>query len=176
MESLLFLRSLDIAGFKSFARPVHIELPSGIAALVGPNGSGKSNVVDAVRWCLGEQSMRDLRGQKAEDIIHAGPRRSLGSAEVSLSFETNDSADPISHLTVTRRLYRSGESEYVVDRQKVRLRDLVDALRNAGIDSSRQVVVNQGMADALLAASPLERRLAIEQAAGLEGYRARRDE
>jgi chromosome segregation protein len=177
-ESTLFLKALDISGFKSFARPTRLEFTEGITALVGPNGSGKSNVVDAVRWCLGEQSIRDLRGQSAQDVIYAGPRRALGMAEVRMLFErsASDSADLPSDLSVARRLYRSGESEYLVDGRRVRLRDLADALRSIGIDDSEHVVVNQGMADALLSASPMDRRALLEQAAGLAGYRTRRDE
>jgi chromosome segregation protein len=177
-ESILFLKSLEISGFKSFARPTRLEFTEGITALVGPNGSGKSNVVDAIRWCLGEQSVRDLRGQTAQDVIYAGPRRALGMAEVRLYFERSatDGPDVPGDLSVARRLYRSGESEYLIDGRKVRLRDLADVLRSIGIDDSEYVVVNQGMADALLAASPMDRRTLLEQAAGLAGYRTRRDE
>ncbi|HEX6508837.1 MAG TPA: AAA family ATPase, partial [Chloroflexota bacterium] len=176
-EQLLYLKTLDIAGFKSFARPARFEFPPGIAALVGPNGSGKSNVVDAIRWCLGEQSMRDLRGQRAEDVIYAGPRQILGRAEVSLTFSPSEGAPATGEeVTVSRRLFRSGESDYLIDGQKARLRDVLDALRGIGIDSSRHIVVTQGMADALLSASPAERRSLLEQAGGLGAYRARREE
>lgn len=173
----LFLKSLEIAGFKSFARPVRLEFPRGITGFVGPNGSGKSNVVDAVRWCLGEQSARDLRAQRAEDVIYAGPRKVLGAAEVTLTFESEQGDDfPQAELAVGRRLYRSGESDYLLNGQKARLRDLTSALRLLGIDSGRNLVVTQGMADALLSASPSERRGLLEQAAGLGPYRERRDE
>jgi chromosome segregation protein len=174
--SPLFLKSIDIAGFKSFARPVRLELPPGITALVGPNGSGKSNVVDALRWAMGEQNIRELRGQRSEDIIHAGPRRSLGLAEVVLTLDMASREDGPPEVGVARRLYRSGESEYLVQGRKGRLRDLQDALRGLGVPGADTVVVNQGMADALLTATPLERRLVLEQAAGLAGYRARREE
>lgn len=172
----LFLKSLEIAGFKSFARPVRLEFPRGITAFVGPNGSGKSNVVDAVRWCLGEQSVRDLRAQRTEDVIYAGPRKVLGAAEVTLTFESESGDAPWTELAVGRRLYRSGESEYLVNGRRARLRDLTSALRLLGIDSGRNVIVTQGMADALLSATPLERRGLLEQAAGLGPYRERRDE
>jgi len=144
---------------------------------VGPNGSGKSNIVDAVRWCLGEQSMRDLRGQRAEDVIYAGPRTQLGAAEVVLTFE-RDQPEPgeQAERSVGRRLYRSGESEYLLDGRRCRLRDVLDALGQLGIDGGQHVVVNQGMADALLSATSAERRELLEQAAGLAGYRTRRDE
>ncbi|HZU12843.1 MAG TPA: AAA family ATPase [Chloroflexota bacterium] len=164
------LRTLDLAGFKSFARPTHLEIPDGITAFVGANGSGKSNIVDAVRWCLGEQSARDLRTARAEDVIHAGPRRVLGSAEVRLGFEGS------SDLSVARRVFRSGDSEYLLQGERRRLRDVHQALRAAAIDNPRFVVVNQGMADFLLASSPAERRALLEQAAGLAGYRQSRDE
>ncbi|MGH2447012.1 MAG: AAA family ATPase [Chloroflexota bacterium] len=170
-ELQLLLSSLEIAGFKSFARPVRLELPPGITAVVGANGSGKSNLVDAVRWCLGEQSMRDLRAGRAEDVIHAGPRRVLGLAEVVMRFEGGDV-----DTEIARRLYRSGQSEYLVDRSSCRLRDLVLALAELGIDSRHPVVVSQGMAGALLSASPDTRRALLEQAAALSSYREQRDE
>ena len=174
---VLFLKSLDIAGFKSFSRGTRFEFAPGITALIGPNGSGKSNVVDAIRWCLGEQSVRDLRGQRAEDVIYAGARQVLGAAEVSLTFSpAREEAPTLSDVTVARRLFRSGESEYLLDGRKVRLRDLTDRVRAIGIDGSRHIVVTQGMADALLSASPTERRSLLEHAAGLSGYRVRRDE
>jgi chromosome segregation protein len=173
----LFLKSVDISGFKSFGRPSRLELPRGITALVGPNGSGKSNVVDAIRWCLGEQSVRDLRSQRTEDVIHAGPRRALGMADVTLTFEDDSTthAGP-AETTVGRRLYRSGESEYLVDGRKVRLRDVHDVLGAIGIDGARYIVVTQGMTDAWLTATAAERRALLEHAAGLSSYRTRRDE
>jgi chromosome segregation protein len=172
----LFLKSIDVAGFKSFARPVRLELPPGITALVGPNGSGKSNIVDALRWAIGEQNMRDLRGQRSEDVIHAGPRRTLGLAEVTLTFDLSGEDGGTPELAVARRLYRSGESEYLVQGRKGRLRDVQDTLRGIGVAGADTIVVNQGMADALLTATPQERRLVLEQAAGLAGYRVRREE
>ncbi|PZS10921.1 MAG: hypothetical protein DLM70_00160 [Chloroflexi bacterium] len=171
------LRRLEITGFKSFARQMCLELTPGITAFVGPNGSGKSNVVDAMRWCLGEQSSRDLRGQRAEDVIHAGRQRVLGLAEVTLTFEPADEdAERERELCLARRLYRSGESEYLIDGRRTRLRDLTAALKRVEIDAGRHVVVNQGMADAWLTTTPVERRALIEQAAGLTLYRERRDE
>jgi chromosome segregation protein len=176
LEAFLILKSLEIAGFKSFARPTRLEFPEGITAFVGANGSGKSNVVDAIRWCMGEQSARDLRGQRAEDVIYAGPRRVLGSAEVTLTLEADSSEASWTELSVARRLFRSGESEYLLNRRRERLRDVQTTLRGAGIDNPRFVVVNQGMTDFLLSATPGERRALLEHAAGLSGYRARRDE
>jgi chromosome segregation protein len=142
---------------------------------VGPNGSGKSNIVDAIRWCLGEQNPRDLRGQRAEDVIHAGRKRVLGSAEVSLSFEGDATSEP-AELCVSRRLHRSGESEYLIDGSRRRLRDVNSALSGLGMDHPRFVVVTQGMTDFLLSATGAERRALLEQAAGLASYRQRRDE
>jgi len=178
MEPALFLKRIDIAGFKSFGHSSTLVIPHGITALVGANGSGKSNVVDAIRWALGEQSARDLRGLRAEDVIFAGRRRSVGMAEVALTFESDASEgdDGPSEVSVARRLYRSGESEYLINRKRVRLRDMSAFLHDIGVGSGRQVVVGQGMADSLLSASPLERRLMVEQAAGLSAYRVRRDE
>ncbi|MDQ2742550.1 MAG: AAA family ATPase [Chloroflexota bacterium] len=156
---------------------MRLEFPRGITAFVGPNGSGKSNVVDAVRWCLGEQSARDLRAQRAEDVIYAGARKVLGAAEVSLTFESEAGDDvPWAEFGVARRLLRSGESEYRINQGRVRLRDVSSGLRSIGIDAGRNVVVTQGMTDGLLSATPLERRLLLEQAAGLGPYRERRDE
>lgn len=130
--------------------------------------------MDAIRWCLGEQSARDLRGQRAEDVIHAGRRRVLGSAEVSLGFDDNGAVDR--ELWVSRRLLRSGESEYVVNGGRRRLRDVQHALSRLGMDHPRFVVVTQGMTDFLLSATAAERRALLEQAAGLASYRQRRDE
>ena len=170
------LKSLEMYGFKSFARPTRFEFPGGITALVGPNGTGKSNVVDAVRWSLGEQSVRDLRGQRAADVIYAGPRRVLGAAEVSLTVEKEEDDDGRPEICISRRLYRSGDSEYLLNRRKARLKDVLETMREVGIEAGGRVIVTQGMADSLLSASPLERRAIIEQAAGLIGYRERRDE
>lgn len=172
----LRLKSLDITGFKSFAQPTRLEFPAAITALVGPNGSGKSNVVDAIRWALGEQSVRDLRGQRSEDIIYAGARRVMGVAEVELIFESGENSSGPAELSIGRRLYRSGESEYRVDGERTLLRDVGRVLRSMGIDQPRHVVVTQGMADALLSCTPGERRSLLEQAAGLAGYRHERDE
>lgn len=178
MEPALFLKRIDIVGFKSFGYSTTLVIPRGITGLVGANGSGKSNVVDAIRWALGEQSVRDLRGLRAEDVIFAGRRRSVGMAEVALTFESEASGDDDgpSEVSVARRLYRSGESEYLINRKRVRLRDMSAFLHDIGVGAGRQVVVSQGMADSLLSVSPLERRLMVEQAAGLSGYRVRRDE
>lgn len=176
-EFCLFLKSLDIAGFKSFAGHSRFEFPPGITALVGPNGSGKSNVVDAVRWCLGEQSMRDLRGQRAEDVIYAAPRKVLGAAEVTMTFEPHHLDDARWNETaISRRLYRSGDSAYLLNGGRTRLRDVTAVLYDLGIDSGRHVIVSQGMADVLLSATPTERRALLEQAAGLSEYREHRDE
>ncbi len=145
--------------------------------MVGANGSGKSNVVDAIRWCLGEQSARELRAQRSEDVIYLGARHAGGRAEVELTFESTDADAPsAAETSVSRRLYRSGDSEYLVDGVRVRLRDVQDALRGIGIDGGRYVIVTQGMTDAWLSAPPAERRALLEQAAGLAMYRARREE
>jgi chromosome segregation protein len=134
--------------------------------------------VDAVRWCLGEQSMRDLRGQRSEDVIYAGPRRSLSFAEVTLTLEseTGDHELPWSELAIGRRVHRSGESEYILNGERTRLKDVASALREIDVDAGRYVVVNQGMADSLLVATPAERRALLEHAAGLSAYRTHREE
>jgi chromosome segregation protein len=180
----MFLKRIEIVGFKSFARKTVLEFSgeSGcfpVTAIVGPNGSGKSNVADAIRWAIGEQSSKHLRGKKGEDVIFAGTDKKsrLGSASVSLFFENHDERIPIEYpeVTVTRRLYRNGESEYLVNGAAVRLLDVIDLLAKASIGRDSFSVITQGMSDAALSASPIERRSMLEEAAGVKQYRIEKD-
>src|ERR1700674_2992723 len=165
-------------GFKSFATRTQLEFSMGITAVVGPNGAGKSNVADAVRWVLGEQSMRQLRGKKSEDIIFSGGhgKAALGMAEVSLTLDNSTGWVPseYSEITVTRRSYRSGENEYLINKQKVRLKDVVLLLAQARIGHDSYTVVGQGLIDAALSLRAEERRGLFEDAAGIRPFQVQR--
>ncbi|MGI6172597.1 MAG: chromosome segregation protein SMC [Christensenellales bacterium] len=174
------LKRLEIQGFKSFADKVEITFEDGITGVVGPNGSGKSNIADAVRWVLGEQSAKSLRGTKMEDVIFGGTekRRRLAFCEVSLIFDNEDGALPIDfrEVSVTRRAYRSGESEYSINRQTCRLRDIVDLFRDTGIGKEGYSLISQGRIDEILSSRSEERRNVFEEAAGIVKYKARKQE
>ena len=174
----MYLKRLEMLGFKSFAPRTMLEFSTGITAIVGPNGAGKSNVADAVRWVLGEQSMRQLRGKKGEDIIFAGGhgKAPLGMAEVSLTLDNSTGWVPseYSELTVTRRSYRSGENEYLINKQKVRLKDVILLLAQARIGHDSYTVVGQGLIDAALSLRAEERRGLFEDAAGIRPYQVQR--
>ena len=172
------LTKLELQGFKSFADDTELVFDSGVTAIVGPNGCGKSNVSDAVRWVLGEQRARLLRGAKMEEVIFQGStaRRPVNIAEVSLHFENDDGGlgVPFREVVITRRLSRSGDSEYLLNRAPCRLRDIHDMLRGTGLGSDAGVVIEQKMIDALLSDRPDERRELFEEAAGVGLYRDRR--
>src|SRR2546423_13641129 len=165
-------------GFKSFAIKTSLEFSTGITAVVGPNGAGKSNVADAMRWVLGEQSMRQLRGKKSEDIIFAGGhgKAALGMAEVSLTLDNSTGWVPseYSEITVTRRSYRSGENEYLINKQKVRLKDVLLLLAQARIGHDSYTVIGQGSIDAALSVRAEERRGLFEDAAGIRPFQVQR--
>ncbi|HET6965427.1 MAG TPA: AAA family ATPase, partial [Acidimicrobiales bacterium] len=175
----MFLKSLTIKGFKSFADTTTLEFEPGVTVVVGPNGSGKSNVVDAVAWVLGAQGARTVRSTKMEDVIFAGtPKRpALGRAEVSLTIDNSAGLLPIefSEVTITRTLFRNGDSEYAINRVPCRLLDIQDLLSDTGIGRQQHVIVSQGNLDAILNARPEERRLVIEEAAGILKYRRRKE-
>jgi len=172
------LTRLELSGFKSFAGGVELPFDAGVTAIVGPNGCGKSNISDAVRWVLGEQSPRLLRGGKMEDVIFQGStgRRPVNVAEVSLVFDNSDGTLPIAYqeVVVTRRLSRSGQSEYLLNRSPVRLRDVQDLLRGTGLGADAAVVMEAKMIDALLSENAEERRALFEEAAGIGLYRDRK--
>ncbi|MDQ6825263.1 MAG: AAA family ATPase, partial [Candidatus Eremiobacteraeota bacterium] len=171
---------MDLFGFKTFADRTHLEFQPGISGIVGPNGSGKSNFVDAVRWVLGEQSARQLRGARMDDIIFAGntQRRALGMAEVTVTFDNSDGAlvTPFSEIAITRRAYRSGESEFFLNKSHVRLRDITDLLLGTGLAAELAAIVSQGEIDAILSAKPEQRRELFEGVAGTSRYRLRKRE
>ncbi len=172
------LSRLELSGFKSFAGSVELPFEQGVTAIVGPNGCGKSNISDAVRWVLGEQSPRLLRGGKMEDVIFQGStgRRPVNVAEVSLVFDNSDGSLPIAYqeVVVTRRLSRSGQSEYMLNRSPVRLRDIQDLFRGTGLGADAAVVMEAKMIEALLSEKAEERRALFEEAAGIGLYRDRK--
>src|SRR5579872_273658 len=173
------LTKLELHGFKSFADQTHLLFEPGVTAIVGPNGCGKSNVSDAVRWVLGEQRIRALRGgAKMDEVIFQGSsaRRAVNVAEVSLHFDNTDGTLPIAfhEVVITRRLSRSGESDYFLNRTPCRLRDIQDVLRGTGLAADAGVVIESKMIDALLSDRPDDRRELFEEAAGVGLYRDRR--
>lgn len=176
----MYLKNLEIRGFKSFADKTQLDFRSGITAVVGPNGSGKSNISDAVRWVLGEQSVKQLRGGKMEDVIFAGTqyRKPVGQASVSLTMDNSCHTLPVPYneVTVTRRLYRSGESEYLINNNPVRLRDIHELFMDTGIGREGYSMIGQGKIDAILSGKPEERRGLVEEAAGITKYKARKEE
>ncbi|MBI4494234.1 MAG: AAA family ATPase, partial [Chloroflexi bacterium] len=170
----MFLKRLELVGFKSFAARTVLELDPAIDVIVGPNGSGKSNLADAVRWVLGEQSMRAVRSKRSEDVIFAGSasRAPLGMAEVSLILDNSDERLPLpfAEVRVTRRLYRSGESEYLLNGSRVRLKDITECLTHAGLGPDSYCVIGQGAVEELILQRPEERRLAFESAADIRRH------
>ena len=174
------LKALELFGFKSFADRTRFEFPEGITVVVGPNGSGKSNVVDAIKWVLGEQSVRSLRGRDMTDVIFAGSasRKPLNTAETTLIFDNSARQLPVEadDVQITRRVYRSGESEYLVNGAVSRLRDIRELFSGTGAATEAYSVIEQGRVDALLVASGRDRRAVFEEAAGITRFRARRTE
>jgi chromosome segregation protein len=176
----VFLKTLEIFGFKSFADKVQIEFTDGVAALLGPNGCGKSNVVDAMKWVLGEQSSKSLRAETMQDVIFAGSetRKPLGVAEVSLLVSNQDEVLPLDlpEVSIKRRLYRSGESEYFINNNPVKLREVRELFFDTGIGKSAYSIMEQGKIDQLLSTRPEERRYVFEEAAGITRFRVRGQE
>ena len=175
----MYLKSLTLKGFKSFASATTLRLEPGITCVVGPNGSGKSNVVDALTWVMGEQGAKSLRGGKMEDVIFAGTsgRAPLGRAEVAVTIDNTDGALPIDYaeVTISRILFRNGQSEYQINGEASRLLDIQELLSDSGIGREMHVIVGQGQLDAILMATPEERRGFIEEAAGVLKHRKRKE-
>ncbi|TAN30004.1 chromosome segregation protein SMC, partial [bacterium] len=175
----MYLKSLTLKGFKSFASSTTLQLEPGITCIVGPNGSGKSNVVDALAWVMGEQGAKSLRGGKMEDVIFAGTsgRPPLGRAEVLLTIDNSDGALPIEYaeVTISRTMFRSGGSEYAINSQPCRLLDVQELLSDSGIGREMHVIVGQGQLDSILHATPEDRRGFIEEAAGVLKHRKRKE-
>ena len=176
----MYLKKLELQGFKSFANKTSLEFMPGITTVIGPNGSGKSNISDAIRWVLGEQSMKSLRGTKSEDIIFAGTenRKSQGFAEVSLVIDNQDAKLPIefAEVTITRRLYRSGETGYFINKAPCRLKDILELIMDTGIGKDGYSIIGQGKIDEILSNKSEDRRGIFEEAAGIIKYRTRKAE
>lgn len=177
---VLHLKKIFIQGFKSFADKTEIEFKEGVTAIVGPNGSGKSNVADAIRWVLGEQSVKSLRGTKMEDVIFSGTdrRKALGYAEVTITFDNTDGTIPIDfqEVAITRRMFRSGESEYYINKSSCRLKDVRELFMDTGIGKDGYSVIGQGRIDEILSTKPEDRRHIFEEAAGIVKYKSKKFE
>ena len=176
------IKRLEIAGFKSFADRVILDFQQGVTGVVGPNGCGKSNIVDAIRWCMGEQSAKNLRGKAMEDVIFAGSetRKPLGMAEVSLVFSTEDGRAPAKYLDyseiqLTRRLYRDGESDYLINKTPCRLMDITELFMDTGVGTRAYSIIEQGKIGMILHSRPEERRFLIEEAAGVTKFKSRKN-
>ncbi|MDI6717632.1 MAG: AAA family ATPase [Patescibacteria group bacterium] len=176
----MFLKSLELIGFKSFAQKTVLKFPKGVTAIVGPNGSGKSNIIDAIRWILGERETKNLRGEKTEDLIFAGtvkkPR--AGTAKVEILFENNVKLFPIdfNEMTVAREISRDGNSTYFLNKSEVRAKDAVDFFARARLGTKGIVVINQGSSDLFVRVSPYDRRIIIEEVLGLKEYQLKKSE
>jgi len=175
----VYLKTLTLRGFKSFASATTLKFEPGITCVVGPNGSGKSNVVDAFTWVMGQQGVKSLRGGKMEDVVFAGTaaRPALGRAEVTLTIDNSDGALPIDYaeVTISRLLFRTGQSEYAINGNQCRLLDVQELLSDTGLGREMHVVVGQGHLDDILNAGPEARRALIEEAAGVLKHRRRKE-
>ncbi|SFA38466.1 condensin subunit Smc [Anoxybacillus pushchinoensis] len=174
----MFLKRLEAIGFKSFADRISIDFVPGMTAIVGPNGSGKSNITDAIRWVLGEQSVKSLRGAKMEDVIFSGSesRKPLNVAEVTLTLDNSDQFLPLEYeeVSVTRRVYRSGDSEFFINKQPCRLKDIVDLFMDSGVGREAFSIISQGKVEEILSSKPEDRRMIFEDAAGVLKYKMRK--
>ena len=176
----MFLKRIEMQGFKSFADRVVINFENSITGVVGPNGCGKSNITDAIRWVLGEQSVKNLRGSTMEDVIFNGSadRLKVNLAEVTLVFDNTNRAlnSELDEIEVTRRLYRNKEAEYLINRNKVRLKDVVDLILDTGLGKDSLSMISQGNITQFAESKPIERRGIFEEAAGVAKYKKRKFE
>jgi len=178
----MYLKTLELHGFKSFPNRTVLTFERGATVIVGPNGSGKSNISDAMRWVLGELSSRNIRGTKMEDVIFGGTddRRPMGFAEVSVTFDNTDPENRLDsefdEVTVTRRYFRTGESEYLINREKKRLRDIYELFMNTGVGREGYSIIGQGKIAEIISKKSDERRQIFEEAAGISKYRHRKEE
>ena len=175
----MYLKNREVLGFKSFAQKINFEFHNGITGIVGPNGSGKSNVGDAVRWVLGEQSAKQLRGGNMQDVIFSGTelRKPLSFASVAITLDNSDHKLPVDfeEVTVTRRLYRSGESEYRINGSSCRLKDINEMFYDTGIGKEGYSIIGQGQIDKILSGKPEERRELFDEAAGIVKFKRRKN-
>ena len=179
MGVCVLLKSLEIQGFKTFPEKTLLSFNKGITTVVGPNGSGKSNISDAIRWVLGEQSAKALRCSKMEDIIFNGTpdKKPKGFAEVTLTLDNRDRKLPYDdEVAITRRFYRSGESEYLINKNSVRMRDIHELFMNTGLGKDGYSIIGQGKIDSIVASKSEDRREIFEEAAGISKYRYRKNE
>ncbi|MEE1110002.1 MAG: AAA family ATPase, partial [Lachnospiraceae bacterium] len=175
----MYLKKIEMQGFKSFANKMVFEFHQGITGIVGPNGSGKSNVADAVRWVLGEQSAKQLRGGNMQDVIFAGTaaRKPQSFASVAITFDNEDRALDVDYpeVTVTRRLYRSGDSEYLINGSPCLRRDIIDILHDCGIGEGVHSVITQGNLTAMIESRPVDRLVLLQEAAGILKHKTRKE-
>ena len=173
----MYLKSIEIHGFKSFADKIKLDFKYGITGIVGPNGSGKINVSDAVKWVLGEQSARQLRGSSMQDVIFAGTeiRKAMGYAYVTITMDNSDHvlSTDYDEVSVTRRVYRSGESDYLINGNPVRLKDINELFYDTGIGQDGYSIIGQGQIEQILSGKPDERRELFDEACGIVKYRKR---
>jgi len=176
----MYLKKLEISGFKSFANKTVLDFPQGVTAVVGPNGSGKSNIADAIKWVLGEQSMKSLRGKKSRDVIFTGSdkKAKMSSASVSLHLDNRDKKIPLDYedVILTRKLFQNGDSEYLINKSRARLIDIIDLLARSGVSQRGYCVINQGMADSILTATPTERMVIFEEATGVRKFQIKKQQ
>ncbi|MBO4539077.1 MAG: AAA family ATPase, partial [Clostridia bacterium] len=180
----MHLKRLEAYGFKSFADKLQLDFTTGVTCIVGPNGCGKSNVCDSIKWVLGEQNARNIRsggqGKTMQEVIFKGTnnRKPMGYCEVSLFFDNSDRAYKVDYeeLIITRKLFRSGDSEYYINGKRAKLKEIIDLFRDTGIGKDGYSVVGQGQIDAILSAKPEDRRQIFEEAAGISKYKANRKE
>ncbi len=176
----MHIKKIEILGFKTFCDKTEIVFENGITAIVGPNGCGKSNISDSIRWVFGERSAKLLRGAKMEDVIFHGTdfRKAVNFAEVSITIDNSDHSLPIQYeeVVITRRLHRSGESEYLINKTTCRLKDIQDLILDTGLGSNAYSMIEQGRIDYILNSEAEERRFLIEEAAGISKYKVKKDE